>query len=123
MVHLTESVEKNPEITAKYGEKIRQLAKELTMLCIWQPVTVMLEQGAIQDPDNAPEYFKSLSKAYICQRRWKEALEQFENYAEKMDTNWIYEDVGHAYLGLGETPKALTAYKAAVSEAGRGLWR
>lgn len=111
------AIEKDPENTAKYGEEIRSLARELTSLCIWPPVPVVLEKGAVEDPDNAPEYFKQLGKAYMCQRLWKEALEQFEKYAEKKDNKWIYEDIGHAYLGLGETAKALTAYKAAVSEA------
>lgn len=111
------AIEKDPENTAKYGEKIRSLARELTSLCTWPPVPVILRQGAVEDPDNAPEYFKELGKAYMCQWLWKEALEQFENYAEKKDDKWIYKDMGHAYLGLGKTIKAITAYKAAVPEA------
>ncbi|KAK3391181.1 hypothetical protein B0H63DRAFT_508378 [Podospora didyma] len=108
---------KDPENRSKYGKEVLQLADHLIALCVWPPVSVVLEQGAKDDPENAAEYHRALGNAYMCQRKWKEALEQFERHAELKDSRWIYHDIGHAYLGLGETAKALMAYKAAVLEA------
>jgi tetratricopeptide (TPR) repeat protein len=112
-----DAIKKDPENTKKYGANIREIATQLTSLCVWQPVPVILGQGAIEDPDNAVEYYEDLGKAYMAQRQWAKALEQFEKAAEKMDTKWIYRDIGHAYLGLGELDKALTAYEMVYAEA------
>ncbi|KAJ9132244.1 Tetratricopeptide-like helical [Pleurostoma richardsiae] len=110
------AISKDPENTARYGERIRKIAHELRSLCVWPPITVILNQGAIEDPDHAAEYYKELGEAFMCQRLWKEALEQFEKYTEKTDNKWIYEDIGAAYLGLGDTERSLSAYEVAFSQ-------
>lgn len=114
---LRKAIAKDPENCDYYGQEICKLARHLTALCVWQPVTVMLTQGATEDPDNAHVYHRQLGKTYMCQRRWRDALQQFDKVAELSDNKWVYEDIGNAYLGLGETSQARTAYRAAVSEA------
>lgn len=112
-----DAIDKDPENRDKYGEKIRKIAEQLTELCVWPPVPVVLTNGAIEDPDNANKYYRQLGEAYMCQRKWKEALVEFEKYAEKAEDKWVYEDIGHAYLGLGETAKSLAAYEMAFAES------
>jgi tetratricopeptide (TPR) repeat protein len=77
----------------------------------------VLTKGAVEDPDNATEYYKQLGEAYMCQRKWKEALVEFEKYAEKAEDKWVYKDIGHGYLGLGETAKSLAAHEMAFLES------
>jgi hypothetical protein len=77
-----EAIGKDPENRHKYGGKI---AQELTDLCMWPPVQVVLTKGAVDGPDNATEYYKRLGEAYMCQRKWEEALVEFEKYAEEAE--------------------------------------
>jgi tetratricopeptide (TPR) repeat protein len=112
-----EAIKEDPENVRKYGEKIRKIADELTALCVWPPVPVVLGQGAIEDPENANLYYKQLGKSYMCQRKWKEALDQFQKYSLSSNDKWIYENIGDAYLGLGDTAQSLDAYKLVFSDS------
>lgn len=106
-----EAMKEDPENKSEYGQKIRGLSHELKDLCIWQPATYVLEIGIKEDPINASEYQEELGYLYMCRRLWKEAIEQFEAYYQATNKDWIYVDIGDAYLGLGETSKAMAAYQ------------
>ena len=113
-----EAMVRDPENKRFYGSRIRGLAEELTSLCAWQLVPAILTQGPLDEPERAAPYHRALGRAYMCQRRWAEALAQFETAAELVDDKSIFVAVGHACLGLGDTARSLTAYGAAFANGG-----
>ena len=111
-----DAIKADPENLDEYGKLIRTLAAQIKDLCIWQPVEYMLDLGPKIDPTNAHQYYKEKGYMHMCRRQWKEAIEKFGEYARLTEDNSIYSDIGNAYLGLGETSLALTAYQQAAQD-------
>lgn len=111
-----DAIKVDPENADEYGELIRTLASQIKDLCIWQPVEYMLDLGPKIDPTNAHKYYHEKGLMHMCRRQWKEAVEKLGEYARLTENNSIYEHIGNAYLGLGETSLALAAYQQASDD-------
>lgn len=55
---MAESHQQDPENPIKYGEKVCNLMGQLISLCIWSPVSNVLHQDTVKNPENAQEHFK-----------------------------------------------------------------
>ncbi|KAF8244389.1 hypothetical protein K440DRAFT_663489 [Wilcoxina mikolae CBS 423.85] len=111
-----DAMKRDPENSATYAQDLRSMAKDFKHYQLFEPAEVILRNGIERHKEEGDMYRKEMAGCYMAARRWKDAAELYEGIragpnAHDWEFKWLNDDLGNAYLGMGETTRALAAYQ------------
>ncbi|KAF8539144.1 hypothetical protein BDD12DRAFT_883109 [Trichophaea hybrida] len=111
-----EAMKRDPENLNDYAQDLRLFAGNFKDYQLLEPALEILRNGIERHKEHADLYRKEIAECYLGARKWKEAAELYEEIragpnAHDWEFKWLNHNLGNAYLGMGETTRALAAYQ------------
>jgi tetratricopeptide (TPR) repeat protein len=104
----------DPNNMRKYSEEILSLADSFSSDCmLFPPAIEILTAAMYKHATDFSQYQKALANTYMAARQWNKARDLYEALLEGPCAQKFRDssnDLGHAYLALGNTARALVLY-------------
>jgi tetratricopeptide (TPR) repeat protein len=111
-----EAMARDPDNIKSYADSLRLMAQRFTFDQLFEPALLILQNCIDHHPTHADTYKMKMAGCHMAACNWKAAVDLYEAIrsgpnAHDSEFSYLNEDLGHAYLGMGETTRALAAYQ------------